>query len=452
LGILRSTKEYRIDPLSCAYCAKCHSVCPTYEATGNEGFAARGKILLASAMRGDFSALPAGLLGDPRDNGAVDWHGNRELNEYLDFCLRCYRCLEVCPSMMATVPIFEAMRFEIAREHPPPLPMQWLMRSVLAERGNTRLLAGIGALPFSLLPWAAKRVRVSEKLRSVASKLHVDIPASTLSARSPTVFLGKMEFPLPASVLSRGRVYDFIRNHQNVAQPERGTIGYFLDCLTDIHFPGAFSGTVRLLNSLGFRLEAEFNSPCCGASALNTGDEQAFEKMARSYAKTFADAPFDRILFTNPTCYKTVKERYPEILGDKELAALPEPVLDVELYNELPAPPIHPAWSDLNIAWHNPCTLGYALGDKTTAPSILRKWGLKISEFPDVEGCCGYGGMFYLRYPEFAAEQSARKLKAWQDAGIDLAITCSAGCIGHINATAIRENIPIPTIHWGELG
>jgi len=449
---VRSTKDYRIDPLSCAYCAKCHFGCPTYEATGNEGFAARGKILLASALRGDFSSLPSTVFGDPCDNGAVDWHDDRELSEYLNFCLRCYRCLETCPAMMATVPIFEAMRFEVVRKHPPPWYMRWLMRSVLAERGNTRLISGIGALPFSLIPWAAKRVNVNEKLYSAIAKLSRSDPASTLGTRSPTLFLGKTEFPLPASTLTRGRAYDYIRNQQKIAQPERGTIGYFLDCLTDIHFPGAFTGTVRLLNSLGFRVDAEFKSPCCGASALNTGDEQAFEKMARSYAKTFANAPYSRVLFTNPTCYKTVTERYPEILEDKELAGLPEPVLDVELYNELPAPSLDPAWAELNIAWHNPCTLGYALGDKTTALAVLRKWGLRISEFPDVDGCCGYGGMFYLRYPEFAAEQSARKLRAWQDTGIDLALTCSAGCIGHINATAIREKIPIPTIHWGELG
>jgi len=38
---VRSTREYKLDPLSCAYCAKCHDECPTYEETGNEGFAAR---------------------------------------------------------------------------------------------------------------------------------------------------------------------------------------------------------------------------------------------------------------------------------------------------------------------------------------------------------------------------------------------------------------------------
>ena len=403
-------------------------------------------------MRGEFSSLPVSLFNDSGDNGAVDWHSNRNLSEYLNFCLRCYRCLEICPAMMATVPIFEAMRFEIARKCPPPWHMKWLMRSVLAERGNTRFLTGIGAFPFSLIPWIAKQVSINDKLRSIVVSFSQNHSASVLGSRSPTLFLGKMELPLPVSALARGRAYDDIRNQQKITQPERGTIGYFLDCLTDIHFPGVFASTVRLLNSLGLRVDAEFKSPCCGASALNTGDEQAFEKMAKSYATTFADAPYDRVLFTNPTCYKTVKERYPEVLEKKELVRLPEPVLDVELYNELPAPSLDPAWAGLNIAWHNPCTLGYALGDKTTALKVLQKWGLRISEFLDIEGCCGYGGMFYLRYPEFAAEQSSRKLNAWQEAGIDLILTCSAGCITHINATAIREQIPILAIHWGELG
>ncbi|RLC61862.1 MAG: hypothetical protein DRI48_10235, partial [Chloroflexi bacterium] len=249
---------------------------------------------------------------------------------------------------MATVPIFEAMRFEVARKHPPSWHLRWLMRWILAERGNTRFIVGLGALPFSLLPWIAKRVSVSGKLRSVIAEISCNRPKFTSNIYSPTLFLGKTEFPLPASSLTRNRAYDYIRNQQNVVQPEHGTIGYFLDCLTDVHYPGAFAGTVRLLNSLGFRVEAELDSPCCGASALNTGDERAFEKMARSYAKLFANAAYERVLFTNPTCYKTVKERYPEVLDDEELSSLPEPVLDVELYAQLPAPPLHPAWNELN--------------------------------------------------------------------------------------------------------
>jgi len=448
---LRTTRNYRLNPLACAYCAKCHYGCPTYEATGNEGFAARGKILLAGALAGDLPPLPASAA-DGNGQPETDWRDSRELAAYLDFCLRCYRCLDLCPAQMATVPIFEHMRFEVAQRHPPDWRYRWLMRSVLPQRSLTRFCAALGALPFSLLPLLARRVSLGRRLEEALAQLPRHQFHSTFASRSPTLFAGRRELPLPATALERGQAFARIRSQQRVTAPARGVLGYFLDCLTDLHFPSAFAGTVRLLNALGYEVQAEFAAPCCGASALNTGDEAAFEHMAKLYAQTFAKAPYERILFTNPTCYKTVKERYPDVLGDGAIAGLPEPVLDVELYAELPPPPLHPAWHTLNLAWHNPCALGYALGDKSTAVKVLTKWGLQVRQFPEVEGCCGYGGLFYLRYPEFAAKQSARKLRAWQEAGIDLVLSCSAGCIGHLNATAIRERIPLLTVHWGELG
>lgn len=444
---LRSTREYKLDPLSCAYCAKCHDECPTYEETGNEGYAARGKILLASALRGDFPQLPPSLL-----NGAVgapDLPHSQQLQEYLDFCLRCYHCLEVCPAQMATVPIFEAMRFELARKQPPSFLLRRIMRDILPNRGVTRGLSALAAFFQPLMP--VKRVRMNEKLRELVAAARLKKGETSLQAGYPAAFwLGK-EYPLPAGAGVRAWSLAEVER-QEVQPPERGTLAYFPDCLTDIHSPQAFAGTVKLLNHLGYRLKLVPDAPCCGASALNTGDEAAFHLMARKYARALAGVDCDAVLFTNPTCFKTVKERYSEVLGAEELAKLPQPVLDVELYAQLPAPKLRAGWERLKIAWHNPCALAYALGDKATAEGVLRKWGLDATQFHEVDGCCGYGGMFYLRYPEFAAAQSVKKLRHWREADVDLALSCSAGCISHLNATAIREGIAIPTVHWGEMG
>jgi len=446
-GTVRSTREYKLDPLSCAYCAKCHDQCPTYEETGNEGFAARGKILLASALRGDFPQVPPSLL-----NGAVgapDLPQSRQLQEYLDFCLRCYHCLDVCPAQMATVPIFEAMRFELARKRPPSVLLRRIMRDILPNRGVTRALSALAAFFRPLMP--PRRLRMGTKLRELVRAAKLDNGETSLTGGYPAAFWRGREYPLPAGARARARALAQL-GRQQVRTPERGTLAYFPDCLTDIHFPQAFSGTVKLLNYLGYRLKLVNNAPCCGASALNTGDEEAFHLMARKYARALEGVDCDAVLFSNPTCFKTVKERYPEVLSAEELARLPRPVLDVELYAQLPPPKLQPDWDRLRIAWHNPCALGYALGDKNTAANLLRQWGLDATEHHEVDGCCGYGGMFYLRYPEFAAAQSVKKLKHWREAGVDLALSCSAGCIGHLNATAIREGIPIPTMHWGELG
>ncbi len=257
-------------------------------------------------------------------------------------------------------------------------------------------------------------------------------------------------FSLPSGRGLRLKSLDYILSSQVITEPLLGSIGYFMDCLTDIYYPAAFAGTVRLLNANGYRVVVKPEVGCCGASALNTGDEKAFQKMARSYALAYSDASFSRILFSNPTCYKTAKERYRDVLGS-EAGILPEPILDVEMFAQLPSPHLHQSWKNITVAWHNPCALGFALGDKETGANVLRKWGLQVTGVQVTDECCGYGGMFSLRYPEFAAELCAKKLRAWQRAGVDLVLSCSSGCISHFNSTAASKGIPLPTIHWGEL-
>lgn len=435
---MRSLSDYSVNAEACAYCAKCHFGCPTYEATQDEGFSARGKVQIAGAAA-RYGPLQAALLRD-----------SPKLQDYLDFCLRCYHCMDVCPAHIATVPIFEALRFQSACEHPPSTALRFLMRKVLPNRRMTRFGSSAAAFMSMLLPFASKHVRYSTPLKAAIASLPRSQRPASLAHRLTAHKAFKKCNLTPCNARARNVSIRAILNSQVVAQPSMGTIGYFLDCLTDIYFPQAFAGVVHYLNQNGYRVAISPDGGCCGASALNTGDEAAFVKMALAYAKTFADSPFQHILFSNPTCYKTVKERYPEILGDAS-NKLPEPVLDVEIFAKLPPPNLHPAWKNITVAWHNPCALGMALGDKTTGASILRKWGFNVTDAVVPEECCGYGGLFNLRYPEFASSLSEKKLRIWKDAGVDLVLTCSSGCITHLNESAACKGIPIPTLHWGEL-
>lgn len=321
---------------------------------------------------------------------------------------------------------------------------------MLPNRRLTRLGAGAGAAAGSLIPFLVKRVQQTPRLiASLADMSLATRPASLNNYLGAIPVLGQ-QFSIPSGKRLRQDCLDYVLSAQVIAEPLLGSIGYFLDCLTDIYYPAAFAGTVRFLNANGYRVVIQPEVGCCGASALNTGDEKAFARMARAYAMAFDGAHFSRILFSNPTCYKTVKERYGKALGS-EADNLPEPVLDVEMFAQLPPPILHPAWKNITVAWHNPCALGMALGDKTTGANVLRKWGLQVADVQAAEECCGYGGLFSQRYPKFASELSAKKLLVWQKAGVDLVLSCSSGCINHLNSTAATKGIPLPTIHWGEL-
>ena len=468
---LRSTTSYKIDPLACAYCAKCHSICPTYLPTKNEGYSARGKILLYSALRGDFNSV---VTSYPEVDENASSHASAEhrqvgipseavisssrLLNYLDFCTRCYRCLEVCPAGMATVPIFEKMRFELAEHYPPSFPLRILMRQIMPHRTLTRGLSALAELPFSLAPFLARRVYVSRRVKDWLYSLNkYETLFCSLNSGSPTVsFLGR-RFTVPESQLRRAQILQFAQNFQRFNEKklaqnlEAPTVALFMDCLSDIYYPGIFFSAVKVLNKLGYRVLIPPAPSCCGASALNTGDFVGFSRMAKNFVRSFGELRDaygkkpQTILFVNPTCFKTVKERYAEVLLDKELSSLPEPRLDIDfILPQLKGAGIsakESLISEISLAWHNPCSVAYALGVKAEEfLGCLTDIGLKLREFKEVEGCCGFGGLFSTRYPQRAFELSGEKLETWRKNGIELVLSNSAGCISHINAVAIDMN------------
>ncbi len=73
-------KQYKEIIHKCSKCGLCQESCPVYLENGNECSTARGILVL---LRGII-------------NGEVQFR--KDINRYLDKCLRCGKCVEVCPS------------------------------------------------------------------------------------------------------------------------------------------------------------------------------------------------------------------------------------------------------------------------------------------------------------------------------------------------------------------
>jgi len=153
----------------------------------------------------------------------------------------------------------------------------------------------------------------------------------------------------------------------------------------------------------------------------------------------------EALIFTNPTCFKTVKERYPDVLHHRELTTIPTPRLDIDFILPMLATSKDSfqveKLKEIKFAWHNPCNLGYALGVQAkTITILLKEIGLNITHYPATEGCCGFGGMFHLRFPKEAEKMSEQKFSVWKEEDVDVVLTCSAGCITHLNSVAMKLN------------
>lgn len=87
-------EDFKDEINKCSKCGLCMSVCPVYKLTGNDCAVSRGKfVMLKGVLNGDL-------------------HLNKNINKYLDLCLKCGKCKDFCPAGIDVCKIFETAKYQ----------------------------------------------------------------------------------------------------------------------------------------------------------------------------------------------------------------------------------------------------------------------------------------------------------------------------------------------------
>lgn len=90
-------EDYKKEINKCSKCGLCQSVCPVYKETGNDCAVSRGKfVMLDGVLKGNLEL-------------------NKNINKYLDLCLKCGKCQKFCPSSIDICKIFETAKYQYAK-------------------------------------------------------------------------------------------------------------------------------------------------------------------------------------------------------------------------------------------------------------------------------------------------------------------------------------------------
>lgn len=91
---MKKLEDFKDEINKCSKCGLCQSVCPVYKETGNDCAVSRGKfVMLDGVLKGDLKL-------------------NKNINKYLDLCLKCGKCKDFCPSSIDVCEIFETAKYE----------------------------------------------------------------------------------------------------------------------------------------------------------------------------------------------------------------------------------------------------------------------------------------------------------------------------------------------------
>ena len=233
-------------------------------------------------------------------------------------------------------------------------------------------------------------------------------------------------------------------------------VKFFATCLAEEFFPGAVEAAAKILEQLKLKVTRVRSSFCCGQAPFNEGlRDDAFE-----LARGFLDAcqPGVPLVIPSGSCASMVKIFYLDLLADQP-AWLNKAItmrpwifeLSQFLVNVLKVKYVGARYPHV-VAYHPSCHLTRELrvGDEPRLLlSAVRE--LKLAAFRNPQECCGFGGMFSVKFPHISLAMAQDKIEQLAQCGADTLVSNDCGCLMQLGGTMHRQRIPIQTRHIAEI-
>jgi L-lactate dehydrogenase complex protein LldE len=77
--------------------------------------------------------------------------------------------------------------------------------------------------------------------------------------------------------------------------------------------------------------------------------------------------------------------------------------------------------------------------------------GTTVSELTDPQVCCGFGGLFSVKYPEISERMADDKIADARNTGADTLLGGDLGCLLHLAGRMQRQGKPLKVRHVAEV-
>src|SRR5512138_1025951 len=184
-------------------------------------------------------------------------------------------------------------------------------------------------------------------------------------------------------------------------------VSLFITCLVDQLFPQVGVSLVNVLRRLDVEVAFPEAQTCCGQPAFNSGYRTEARALAERFINVFDDSQY--IVEPSGSCTSMVKVFYPDLFEDdakkheraRELAARTFEFSEF-LVNVLKVEDVGARFRG-RVALHQSCHLLRELNVRSEPLKLLRAvQGIEIVELERADTCCGFGGLFAIKYPQIS--------------------------------------------------
>ncbi len=376
---------------TCVHCGFCNATCPTYQLSGTELDAPRGRIYLIKEM-----------LETEQASGKTRLH--------LDRCLTCRACETTCPSGVRY-----GRLIDIGRE----------MVEVRARRSLSERLLRKAML--AVLPYTARM--------SVALAL-----ARLLRPLLPL----QLQKKIPAKQIASAK--QATRHTRRMLVLE--------GCIQPLSTPNTNAAAARVLDRLGISLINAPGAGCCGALNQHLADTEGARAMMRRNIDVWwphVEKGVEAIVMTASGCGLMVKEYGSALKDDAEYADKAARISELthdlsEILNQENLNAFAHIGQGMRVAYQSSCSLQHGQKLGGAVEKILQRSGYELTPVADGHLCCGAAGTYTLLQAELSQQLLNNKLAALHDGKPEVIVSANVGCQMHLASAS-----DLPVKHWIEL-
>lgn len=354
---MKKLEDFKNEINKCSKCGLCQSVCPIYKLTGNDCAVSRGKfVMLDGVLKGDLKL-------------------NKNINKYLDLCLKCDKCSNFCPSAIDVCKIFEVAKYEYEK--------------------NTLW----GKFVFFL-----ESKYVFGNILKLAQYLQ-----KIFSSTPPFYMEEKVE---------------------NIK------LLYFKGCVNTI-FPHTDKLLHKLFDNSNVKIiEKDFD--CCGLPFLSSGNLKRFEEV-KKHNLSLMNCDFDYILTDCASCESTLKKYFQPTKNAVELESTTNNLASRTSEKSVAPPSFISLGElianqnikfkfakPIKVTYHKPC---HQENDSFMLKIFQNCENVEYIKMKDYDNCCGFSGEFALKNRKLSIQLSKQKAKNAIATEADFVITTCPACI-----------------------
>jgi L-lactate dehydrogenase complex protein LldE len=238
--------------------------------------------------------------------------------------------------------------------------------------------------------------------------------------------------------------------------PSKLRVALFVTCLVDLFRPTVGFAAVKLLEDAGCQVEVPEAQTCCGQPAYNSGDKADTKAIARGVIDAFEG--YDYVVAPSGSCAGMIHEHYARLFEDEpqtfqraqhlgnrthELISFLVDVMGVST--------VEAAYAG-TATYHDSCSGLRELGVKQQPRKLLKSVeGLRLTELPSAETCCGFGGTFCIKYPDISNRMVGDKAADIVATGADTLLAGDMGCLMNMAGKLSREGHKVAVRHVAEV-